>query len=346
MNPTFSIIIPVYNAEKNISCIVNQITNITFTDYELILVNDGSTDVSKKILDSINNKNIKVIHQKNSGPSLARNTGIKKSSGEYILFFDADDIINTKELNKTLSSFNLNKAADLTVFGWKIKYSNGTIRTIKQNHQLISKNNIVPFTIKSIGNSGQMYNLWNKIYKSKIIKNNNLLLNENLKFGEDLTFNFNFIQKSNSIEIIDSNPYYTYIEESPSSIVSYTKLNYDFRQQNLIALNHFSRKQSLEVKEYANFVKWRWLISYALAICKTNYSFNQKKKLIKIAIKDQKLKPEKKVSSIGYKKFIMEYIFYILSLSPAIFTFFINIISNIKKHQKNQNITIVLPKIS
>ena len=61
MNPTFSIIIPVYNAEKNISCIVNQITNITFTDYELILVNDGSTDGTKKILDSINNKNIKVI---------------------------------------------------------------------------------------------------------------------------------------------------------------------------------------------------------------------------------------------------------------------------------------------
>ena len=84
MNPTFSIIIPVYNAEKNISCIVNQITNITFTDYELILVNDGSTDGTKKILDSINNKNIKVIHQKNSGPSLARNTGIKKSSGEYL----------------------------------------------------------------------------------------------------------------------------------------------------------------------------------------------------------------------------------------------------------------------
>lgn len=95
--PKFSIIIPVYNAEKYIRKCLDSIKNQTFKDYEVIIVNDGSTDNSLNILKEYN---YKVINQKNSGPSIARNKAIKEAKGEYILFVDSDDYIDKDMLEK------------------------------------------------------------------------------------------------------------------------------------------------------------------------------------------------------------------------------------------------------
>lgn len=87
----FSVIIPAYNAEKFITRSLNSVLNQTYKDFEIIVVNDGSTDKTKEVVGQINDERIKVINKNNEGVSVARNTGIKNSIGDYICFLDADD---------------------------------------------------------------------------------------------------------------------------------------------------------------------------------------------------------------------------------------------------------------
>lgn len=93
MNSLISIIIPVYNAEYTLNRCIDSILNQTFQDWELLLINDGSIDQSGKLCDqyAVTDQRIKVFHKENEGVSVARNLGIKESTGEYITFIDADD---------------------------------------------------------------------------------------------------------------------------------------------------------------------------------------------------------------------------------------------------------------
>ena len=102
--PKFSIIITVYNVEKYLKKCLESIKNQSYKDYEVIIVNDGSTDKSKDILDEYD---YKVINQKNQGLSVARNNGVKKAKGDYLIFLDSDDYIEKdllKEINKSLKN--------------------------------------------------------------------------------------------------------------------------------------------------------------------------------------------------------------------------------------------------
>jgi len=93
--PIISIIVPVYNGEKYIRACVESLINQDYSNIEIILVNDGSLDSSKKIIDEIANSDNRIIaiHQENSGVSTARNHGIKKSKGDYLCFVDVDDYV-------------------------------------------------------------------------------------------------------------------------------------------------------------------------------------------------------------------------------------------------------------
>ena len=102
--PKFSIIVPVYNTEKYLKRCLDSIKSQSFKDYEVIIVNDGSTDNSSDI---ISKYSYKVINQENQGLSMARNNGVKDASGEYLIFLDSDDYIEKdllKEINKSLSN--------------------------------------------------------------------------------------------------------------------------------------------------------------------------------------------------------------------------------------------------
>ena len=96
----FSVIIPVYNVEKFIGKCLDSVFKQTYSDYEIVAVNDGSTDSSLKILENyqINNPKLKIISQKNKGLGGARNTGISNAKGEFLIFLDSDDYIATNML--------------------------------------------------------------------------------------------------------------------------------------------------------------------------------------------------------------------------------------------------------
>ena len=95
-----SVIVPVYNAEKYLNRCVNSILQQTFSDFEIILVDDGSEDQSRNICDEYakKDKRIKVIHQQNRGQAAARNRGVSCATGEWVVFVDADDMIHQQML--------------------------------------------------------------------------------------------------------------------------------------------------------------------------------------------------------------------------------------------------------
>src|SRR5210317_1000199 len=105
--PKFSIVIPLYNKEKDIKNTLESVFKQTISDYEIIIVNDGSTDRSEKIVSSIKDPRIKLISKENEGVSMTRNFGVEKSSAEHIVFLDADDFWYTNHLDN-LNSLILN----------------------------------------------------------------------------------------------------------------------------------------------------------------------------------------------------------------------------------------------
>ena len=113
MKPEISVIIPLYNKENIINQCVDSILSQSFENFELIIVNDGSTDNSLEIVKSIHDDRIRIIEQKNGGPSKARNTGVKKANGDWIYFIDADDEMLSGTLNHFIRLINNNPNIEL-----------------------------------------------------------------------------------------------------------------------------------------------------------------------------------------------------------------------------------------
>ena len=195
-----SIVIPVYNVNQNLlkSCL-NSVKNQTLENIEIICVDDGSTDGSGKILDEYakNDSRFKIYHQKNSGPSAARNRGIDLSEGEYIQFVDSDDHMS-KNMSEKL--YNLAKQEDADIVRCRF-YSS-------KDPSITYQNMTYRGPVFGVLDSGYV---WNGLYKSSLLKENNLRFDELSKFAEDLSFNMICFPKANKIACcFDKLYYYTY----------------------------------------------------------------------------------------------------------------------------------------
>ena len=207
--PKISIIVPVYKVEKYLHRCLNSIANQSFTDWECILVDDGSPDNSGKICDEYAEKDerFRVIHQENAGVSAARNKGLDEAKGEWITFIDSDDWI---ELNAyEIVSTNFNDNVDIVCFGMKFYYSFGKIEYVP------FLNNVDLFYMF---NHYQVYmhSPCNKLYSRKIV--NDKRFDVKLKLYEDLVFNFEImIDKYSKIKFIDNHLYCYYMVNENSS---------------------------------------------------------------------------------------------------------------------------------
>lgn len=207
--PKISIIIPVYNVEEYLEQTIESILNQTLKDFELILIDDGSTDSSQDILKRYSDEydKIKVIYQKNSGPSRARNRGIEAASGEYITFADSDDILpyNSLELRYNAA---IEHNADL-VIGATYKFNS------KRKWPL--KTHFVGEGKKDIRNNKEILwtvGPWNKIYKAEVIKD--LKFPEGLKYAEDQVFVIQAYLNAKNIYAIDDVIYYYRMRDAES----------------------------------------------------------------------------------------------------------------------------------
>lgn len=181
-----SIIIPVYNAEKYLKICIKSVMNQTYSLFECILVNDGSSDNSEAIIKKIikDDKRFKYVYQENGGPSKARNTGIRVAEGKYTAFIDVDDRIDENYIELLVKEIINN---DVVCCGYIDESSYGLLKHIDFNNNIEKK-----LFIKDIIN-GTGGVLWAKMFRTDIIRHNNLILDEKLYQSEDMIFVLEYV---------------------------------------------------------------------------------------------------------------------------------------------------------
>lgn len=194
-----TIIVPVYNAERTLCRAVNSVLAQTFTDWELLLIDDGSEDSSGNICDQLAEQypNIICFHQKNRGLSAARNVGIRNAKGHYLAFLDSDDWVEP-DFYQSLIDEQLSTIADLVVSGYVREFWKANVCLRKIDIELEE----ICLVLKEISEyhfqSNKSYNLfihvWNKLYLHETIKENHILFDETVRFAEDVPFNLQYYQ--------------------------------------------------------------------------------------------------------------------------------------------------------
>lgn len=167
----FSIIIPVYNAQEYLRECLDSVLQQTYSDFEILLVNDGSTDSSGQICDeyAAQDNRIIVIHQKNSGVSTARNKALEIAQGEYLMFLDSDDFLLTDEALKQIAVKLDENNIDVLIYN----------HSIVKNDESIPKNNpeeqVENTTLKELIKNNKVTHLvWDKVIKRELVANHNL----------------------------------------------------------------------------------------------------------------------------------------------------------------------------
>lgn len=188
-----SVIIPAFNCEKSIKRTVDSIISSGLTDYEIVIVNDGSTDNTASVCNSLCSQYslIKYSEQKNSGVSSARNRGINIATGDYLLFFDADDTAEKNVFSECIDIIESEKP-DILVFGMSFDYykNNKLYRSDKlvPEHTGILNQTQIKAELESLYNTNALSSSCNKIYKRSLISDNNILFNTNYFLMEDFLF--------------------------------------------------------------------------------------------------------------------------------------------------------------
>lgn len=315
-NNKISIVIPIYNVEKYLKRCLDLILNYIDYDYELILVNDGSTDNCASICKAYekSNTNIKVINKKNGGLSSARNAGIDVAQGKYIVFIDPDDEIDKDYFNKLYTVAEENNC-DVVVSGYEIVPGNKVITPgYKLNTLLSGKEFILSAT--NIHTNNDLCFVWRNIYKLDVIKSNNIRFNEDVFIGEDVIFNLEFFLNSKRAYAIDKGLYY-YTVNNPNSLMrvmykpkleSSLMLQYDIRNKlskeyNLLKYKHYK----IDMANY--YIK---NIYTMIIINLKNGSQENIKDDIKRIINYPMFKDSSKALGLSYKcENIKEYIYYL-----------------------------------
>lgn len=201
-----SIIVPVYNAEKYIERCINSIINQSYRNIELILVNDGSTDSS---LEKIKRYNAIIIDKKNGGVSSARNEGLKAATGDYIMFVDSDDWLDSHCVEQIIE-----KDADIIRYNTIYEYASGKSEVMPDDFndcRCIGKKDFSKEVYSKMLTGIKLNSVWRNLYKRKVIEN--LYFDECMQTAEDLIFNIEAYTRANSFLYINR-PFYHYMQLS------------------------------------------------------------------------------------------------------------------------------------
>lgn len=218
MNPTVSIIVPVYNAEGYIERCIDSILAQEFKDFELILIDDGSKDNSGKICDSYaaNDSRIKVIHKENSGASDTRNQAIEIATGTYLQFLDSDDWI-TPDATKLLVRSAIENNCDLVIADfYRVSGDKLTHKGDIDNTNVMTRQE---FAEHMMENPADFYYgvLWNKLYRRDIIMEHNIRMDKTISWCEDFIFNMEYYLHAERYYALQA-PIYYYLKRKGSLV--------------------------------------------------------------------------------------------------------------------------------
>lgn len=291
--PLISIIMPVYNKAIYLNKSITSLINQTFTELELIIVNDGSTDDSFNICREFAEKDsrIKVINIENLGVSNARNIGLQNATGKYVQFIDSDDYV---ELDMLCKFNNIIKKydPDIILCGiTKVDKNYNKIKKILPTLQgLKSKSEMLQCFCNEQFTTGLYGCVSNKLIRRSIIKDRSLEFNKDIKLAEDLDFYLTLYNYIESIYFCNES-YYYYLQNAENSSTSINFKNDYFTQIliNLKAKNMLSKNNSLNINN-ENIIN-KVITSFTLCYLyeEFDYSFSKNKKVINRIYGDQRI---------------------------------------------------------
>jgi glycosyltransferase involved in cell wall biosynthesis len=210
-SPEISIIIPIFNNEKYLYKCIDSIIKQSFKDIEIFLIDDGSTDNSLSICNEYKDKDarIKVIHKKNEGVSIARNTGILASTGKYLLFIDSDDFIAENSIVDIVNTAYENDA-DLVFLTAEKYFKNGKTEILEKgyNKEIIINGSSLEIMKHVTSLNKFPGSFCTKLVKREIILTNNIFFDENQSIGEDLNLVIKTIAAARSFNYCEKKYYY------------------------------------------------------------------------------------------------------------------------------------------
>ena len=271
-----SIIIPIYNSEKYLKQCLESLKFQDYKNFEVIMINDGSTDSSQNIckLFSKNDDRFKLYNQKNSGVSKSRNSGLRKATGDIIMFVDSDDYLEQNAFSIIVKQLDRN---DILCFAYNIIYKDKVQKIVLKNTTIREEIYKNIYYNNSIGGY-----LWNKVFRLDIIRKNKLQFNENIHFCEDLLFVCQYLKFCKNLYYFNK-PLYNYRMRKSS-------VSFDFyNKKNISILNSFEFLAKLNKNDlnlYNEFC-YKYLINY--------YKFKKIIKRSKFNMNSSILKLENKV---------------------------------------------------
>lgn len=307
---SISVVVPVYNVEKYLEVCIRSILEQTFTDFELILIDDGATDASGIICDNFaaEDNRVIVIHKENGGLSDARNTGIRQASGKYLLFVDSDDYIEKNTLQDTFLLAE-QRQADVIVFGYYADVFNkdGTIESHKNNAEdnTLSDPISIAKEVVYLKRNFVFDASWNKLYRTDLIRKNDIWMPVGEIF-EDTAFNTSLLPYINKI-VITSNCYYHYMQRNANRITNtYNPNKFVFLKKRHLSLLSYLKQycadDSKEIRQ-ANYICVKYVFSCMIDLFTdgAKMQFSHRRAVMKCYLQDTELK-KALINTQGFSK--------------------------------------------
>lgn len=282
--PLISVIVPVYNAEKDLSVCLDSICNQTLRELEIIVVDDGSTDRSGQIADQYTEKDdrIQVIHQKNVHLRASRNNGMSVAKGDFISFIDADDWIE-KDMLQSMYNVITSKALDVLVIGVCVEYPkenrfcNQKIATYTEARSKEERKHIF-FQLKKVC----LFNYsWNKLYRTSFLRTNNLHFEVEAPC-EDEAFSMEVFMKASAIGALPDIFYHYMRTENPSILTSYKTNLLEVYEERCKVCNRFFTYLQMPSEWIDNYFRddwWKKYRGYVMNLYKWNSPLSRRERL-------------------------------------------------------------------
>jgi glycosyltransferase involved in cell wall biosynthesis len=278
-----------YNSEETINKCIDSIKNQTFKNLEVILIDDGSKDntLNESIRLTKNDDRFLIISQNNSGASAARNAGIIKSSGDYIMFVDSDDYIDV-DMVETLILSALKENADYVVCGLVTEMNKGTSVT-KTKHSLVPRfiqnNTEIPDNILDLVENEKINGPYCKLIRSQVVKDNKIFMPENIALQEDLYFNLKVMSYTKNILVLEETPYHYILGNDKSVTMRYYPNKYEMLNEvhNLLINFYEDRSNNDEIIRRIKFIYLKNVYASFLNLFHKDCNLNKKQKLLYIS---------------------------------------------------------------
>ncbi|HWR33625.1 MAG TPA: glycosyltransferase family A protein, partial [Chitinophagaceae bacterium] len=228
-----SVIVPAYNAAAFIEDTIRSISGQSYSNWEVIIIDDGSTDGTSKIIWSFNDKRIKIFSQMNAGVAAARNNGLKQAKGEYVVFFDADDLMSPDFLSARVQALETDS---------EIAYVGGIVETFPVKAKTRKAAGSDPVNEILFFDASFVTVPSNYMFKKSILTDNNILFNKALSSSADRFFILELSKYAKGKSITDENGklFYRHTSHSmsnnvtPGLIMDNEKFYYELKRKNLL----------------------------------------------------------------------------------------------------------------